>query len=193
VIGTIVNVIAVVCGSIAGIYIHRHLPDKITRIVFQAIGLFTIVLGISLAIKTELFLVMISSLIAGSIIGEVINIHGILSRFSKWIQQKTNMREDRFTEGFITSFLMFCMGSMTILGSIEEGLGNPPNLLLAKSMLDGFSSIALAASMGIGVAFSAIPLLIYQGGLTIAATYAQKTANMLPSLIIAVVIMFFFQ
>ena len=117
-IGTIVNVIAVVCGSIVGIFIHKHLPDKVTRIVFQAIGLFTIVLGISLAIKTELFLVMISSLIAGSIIGEIINIHGILSRFSKWIQQKTKMREDRFTEGFITSFLMFCMGSMTILGSI---------------------------------------------------------------------------
>ena len=73
------------------------------------------------------------------------------------------------------------MGSMTILGSIEEGLGNPPNLLLAKSMLDGFSSIPLAASMGIGVAFSAIPLLIYQGGLTIAATYAQ---NMISSAII---------
>lgn len=220
-LGTVINVIAVILGSLAGILFHKFLPDRIIKIAFQAIGLFTIVLGISLAIKTQLFIVMISSLIIGSILGEVIDINHLLSRTSTWIQQKTKTKEDRFTEGFITSFLLFCMGSMTILGSIEEGLGNPPNLLLAKSMLDGFSSIALAASMGIGVMFSAIPLFLYQGFITLGASYAQyffttslitelsavggviliglgmdileikkiKTANMLPSLVIVVIVM----
>ena len=222
-LGTVINVIAVILGSLAGILFHKFLPDRIIKIAFQAIGLFTIVLGISLAIKTQLFIVMISSLIIGSILGEVIDINHLLSRTSTWIQQKTKTKEDRFTQGFITSFLLFCMGSMTILGSIEEGLGNPPNLLLAKSMLDGFSSIALAASMGIGVMFSAIPLFLYQGFITLGASYAQyffttslitelsavggviliglgmdilkikkiKTANMLPSLVIVVIVMMF--
>jgi uncharacterized membrane protein YqgA involved in biofilm formation len=222
-LGTIINVFAVISGSLAGFLFHRFLPKKVINIAFHAIGLFTIVLGVSLAIQTQFFIVMIISLIVGSIIGEIIDIHNLLSRISNWIQQKTSIKQDTFTQGFITSFLLFCMGSLTILGSIEEGLGNPPNLLITKSMLDGFSSIALAASMGIGVMFSAIPLFLYQGGLTIGASYAQyfftteiiteisavggviliglgidileiksiKTANMLPSLVIAVLIMVF--
>jgi len=79
-------------------------------------------------------------------------------------------KNEKFTEGLVTAFLLWCMGSMTILGAMEEGFGNHPNLLLAKSVLDGFSSIALSASMGIGVMFAAIPLLIYQGGLTLLAS-----------------------
>jgi len=79
-----------------------------------------------------------------------------------------------FAEGLVTAFLLFCMGSMTILGAIEEGLGNPPHLLLAKSVLDGFSSIALSASLGAGVIFSIIPLLLYQGGITLFASSLQS-------------------
>jgi hypothetical protein len=95
-----------------------------------------------------------------------------VNRFSEKMKNRLSLKGGRFTEGLVTAFLLFCVGSMTILGAIEEGLGDKPNLLLAKSVMDGFSSIALAAAMGIGVIFSIVPLILYQGGLTLAASWA---------------------
>jgi len=164
--GTIVNVGAVIAGSLLGLVIHKRMPEKITKLVFQAIGLFTLFLGFTMAGKTSNYLILIFSLVIGSIIGELLNIEKQINKLSDWIKAKSGSSNAKFSEGFLTSFLLFCMGSMTILGAIEEGMGGSPDLLLAKSILDGFSSIALAAAMGIGVLFSAIPLLIYQGGLT---------------------------
>jgi len=168
-LGTIVNVGTVLLGSALGLLLHRHLPEKITKIVFQGIGLFTLFLGFSMATKTSNFLIMIFSIVLGSIIGQLLSIDTALDNFSNRLKNRVGSENDKFSEGLITAFLLFCMGSMTILGAFEEGLGNPPNLLYAKSMLDGFSSIALSAGLGIGVIFSAIPLLIYQGGLTLFA------------------------
>jgi len=172
-LGTLVNVGAVVAGSLIGLVIHRRMPEKITKLVFQAIGLFTLFLGFTMAGKTSNYLIMIFSLVIGSIIGELLNIEKQINRLSDWLKAKSGSSNTKFSEGFLTSFLLFCMGSMTILGAIEEGMGGNPDLLLAKSVMDGFSSIALAAAMGIGVLFSAIPLLIYQGGLTLFAGYLQ--------------------
>jgi len=146
---------------------HRKFPQKLTQTAFHGIGVFTIFLGINLAFKTSNFIVMIFSIVIGSILGELINLEGSLNKFSDKLKKRLGSKNDRFSEGLLTAFLLFCMGSMTILGAIEEGLGNAPNLLLAKSILDGFSSIALAATLGIGVMFSIIPLLLYQGGLTL--------------------------
>ena len=123
-----------------------------------------------MASKTGNFLVMIFSIVPGAIIGELLNIEGRVDRLSRFLKRAVGSGDDYFSEGFVTSFLLFCMGSMTILGAIEEGLGGRPDLLLAKSVLDGFSSIALSASLGVGVLFSAIPLLIYQGGITLFAS-----------------------
>ncbi len=134
--GTLINVGAVILGSLVGLLINRKLPDKLTTIAFQGIGLFTLFLGIIMAMKTSNFLIMIFSIVIGSIIGELIDIDKFINRFSEWIKNKIHSKNAKFTDGFITSFLLFCMGSITILGSIEEGLGNPPNLLLAKSLLD---------------------------------------------------------
>jgi len=142
-------------------------------LVFQAIGLFTLFLGFTMAGKTSNYLIMIFSLVIGSIIGELLNIEKQINKLSDWLKAKSGSSNAKFSEGFLASFLLFCMGSMTILGAIEEGMGGSPDLLLAKSVLDGFSSIALAAAMGVGVLFSAIPLLIYQGGLTLFAGYLQ--------------------
>ena len=172
-LGTLVNVGAVIAGSLLGLVIHKRMPEKITKLVFQAIGLFTLFLGFTMASKTSNYLIMIFSLVIGSIIGELLNIEKQINRLSDWLKNKSGSSNAKFSEGFLTSFLLFCMGSMTILGAIEEGMGGNPDLLLAKSVLDGFSSIALAAAMGIGVLFSAIPLLIYQGGLTLFAGYLQ--------------------
>jgi uncharacterized membrane protein YqgA involved in biofilm formation len=154
-------------GSIIGLLWHRKFPQKLTQTAFHGIGVFTIFLGINLAFKTSNFIVMIFSIVIGSILGELINLEGSLNKFSDKLKKRLGSKNDRFSEGLLTAFLLFCMGSMTILGAIEEGLGNAPNLLLAKSILDGFSSIALAATLGIGVMFSIIPLLLYQGGLTL--------------------------
>lgn len=222
--GTIVNAVAVILGSTIGLLIHSKLPKKIITICFQAIGLFTLFLGITMAAKTNEYLIMIFSIVVGSIIGEVINIDGGINAFSDWLKNKVKSKNAKFSEGFVTSFLLFCMGSMTILGAIEEGLGDRPNLLLAKALLDGFSAVALAASLGVGVLFSAVPVLIYQGGLTLfagaldgilTAVYIDqitavggillmglginileikklKITNMLPSLIVVVLLTYFF-
>ena len=175
--GTFVNVGAVIAGSLIGLMINRRLNPRFTNTVFQAIGLFTVFLVISMALKTDNILLIIFSLVLGAITGELLRIDKGIERFSDFLKRKLNSRSDRFSEGLITSFLLFCMGSMTILGAIEEGLGDEPNLLLAKSLMDGFSSIALASAMGIGVLFSVVPLLIYQGGITLFAEYFQEHAT----------------
>ena len=177
-IGTFVNVGAVILGSIIGIILRKKLPEKLTTIAFQAIGLFTIFLGITMAFKTEHYLILIFSLIMGSIIGQLLDIDAWLNRISDSLKKKWHSKNDKFSEGLVTAFLLFCMGSMTILGAIEEGLGGNPNLLLTKSLLDGFASIALAAALGIGVMLSVIPLLIYQGGLTLFARLFEQSVTM---------------
>ncbi|MCD4772020.1 MAG: DUF554 domain-containing protein [Bacteroidales bacterium] len=167
--GTLINVAAVLVGSIIGVLIHSKLPKKFITIVFQAIGLFTLFLGFSMALKTSNLILVVLSLVLGSVIGELIGIEKSINKFSDYLKKKIHVKNEKFSEGFTTAFLLYCMGSMTILGAIEEGLGDAPNLLLVKSIMDGIASIALASALGIGVAFSVIPLLIYQGGLTLFA------------------------
>lgn len=173
-LGTIVNVFAIILGSILGILIKSRFPERFNKIIFQVIGLFTITLGITMAIKTNNFLIVAFSLIIGSVIGEIIDIEKYLEKLSEKLKNKLKNSSDKFSEGFITATLIYCIGPMAILGSIEEGLGNAPNLLFAKSVLDGVASIALSSALGIGVMFSAIPLLLYQGGITLFASYVSK-------------------
>ncbi len=168
-LGTIINIGAIIAGSLIGIFFNSRIPERISERAFQGIGLFTIFLGIKLALQTTNFMIIIFSIVIGAILGEIIDIDKQINRFADWLKGKVSSKNNRFSEGLITAFLLFCMGSMTILGAIEEGLGGKPNLLIAKSILDGFSSIAFASVMGIGVMFSVIPLLIYQGGLTLLA------------------------
>ncbi|NMC61495.1 MAG: DUF554 domain-containing protein [Candidatus Methanofastidiosa archaeon] len=222
--GTIVNVIAIILGSLLGLLIKSKIPEKVNKIIFQVIGLFTITLGITMAIKTNNSLVLVFSLIIGSVIGEILDIDKYLENLSLILKNKLKSSNDKFSEGFITATLIYCIGPMAVLGSLEEGLGNSPNLLLVKSVLDGVASIALSSALGIGVIFSSIPLFLYQGGITLFASYVSKylsdaiivelsavggilllglgmniaeikkfkVVNMLPSLIIVVIISYFF-
>ena len=169
--GTLINAAAIIIGSIIGTSLNKKLPERFIKIVFQAIGLFTLFIGVFMALKTNNMFLMIISIVSGGIIGEWINIDKFINRFGNNMKSRLKSNNSKFSEGLVTAFLLFCMGSVTILGAIEEGLGGKPNLLLAKSVLDGISSIALAAALGFGVAFSVIPLLIYQGGLTLLAAY----------------------
>ena len=176
-IGTITNVIAVLLGCLVGLLIHSRLSTRFISIVFQAIGLFTFSLGISMAIKTEHFLILVFSIVIGAVCGEWLDLEKRLNDFGDYVKVKLKSESHQFTEGMITAFLLFCVGSMTVLGAIEEGLGGKPNLLIAKSVMDGIAAIALTSSMGIGVMFSVIPLLIYQGGLTLFASFFETILN----------------
>ncbi len=168
-LGTIVNVITVVAGGSIGLLLNKKLPDRFVKIFFQVVGLFTLFLGFSMALETTHVLHMIMALITGAVIGEALKLEQRMETLGDKLKSRLKLGNEKFTEGLLTAFLLYCMGSLTILGAIEEGMGGSPKLLLIKSLMDGVSSVALASGLGIGVVFSAIPLLIYQGGITLLA------------------------
>lgn len=173
-IGTVINVIAVIIGSIVGLTFRSKVPQRLINIAFVGIGIFTMVLGIQMAISSEKQLFLVFSLIIGSIIGELLDLDKGLITVSEWVKKKLNSDNDRFTDGLITAFLLFCMGSLTILGAIEAGITGNIDLLKTKSLMDGFAAVALSSTLGIGVLFSVIPLLLYQGALTLLASGLQQ-------------------
>jgi uncharacterized membrane protein YqgA involved in biofilm formation len=167
-LGTLINAATVVAGSSIGLLLKKGLPEKYTTIYFQAVGLFTLILGIQMSMKITAPLLVVLSLIAGGLTGEFFKLEDRMNHFGDYLKVKFKMGNENFTEGMVTAFLLFCMGSMSILGPVEEGLtGNVSELLKAKSLMDGFSSLLLASALGIGVLFSVIPLVIYQGGITL--------------------------
>jgi len=170
-IGTLINVSTVIVGTAIGMLLKSKLPDKLIKTVFQAIGLFTLALGVMMSLKINNFLVVVFSLVLGAIIGELIDLEASMTKFSDSLKKKVKVGGERFSEGLLTAFLLFCMGSMTILGAFDEGMKGDTTLLITKSVMDGFAAIALSSALGIGVGFSIVPLLIYQGGLTIFAGY----------------------
>jgi uncharacterized membrane protein YqgA involved in biofilm formation len=169
--GTIVNVVAIFLGCSAGFILKSKFPEKIEKIIMQALGLASLLIGMQMAIKADNILLVIFSLVIGGVIGEIIDIEAGLERFGERIKRKfkSNNTSERFVEGFLTASLLYCVGSMAIMGAIKEGLSGNPDILYAKSLLDGVTSIAFTAAMGIGVLFSAIPVFLYQGGITLLA------------------------
>jgi uncharacterized membrane protein YqgA involved in biofilm formation len=173
-LGTYVNVVAVVVGSLIGLVLHQRFPEKLKRIGFQAIGLCVLVLGTSMALKTDKFLILIFSLLIGAITGEALGLDRHIERFGEWLKARIGSTNDQFSEGLVSAFLLYCMGAMTVIGAIEDGLNNDPSILYAKSLMDGCASIALASTFGLGVLISALPLFLYQGGITLAAASAKS-------------------
>ncbi len=171
-IGTLINVVAVVAGGSIGIIFRKRLPQKTIDIVFQGVGLVTFCIGIFMFLKSQWLLVVVLSILSGGIAGGLLNLNHRIQNLSSKFRNQISIVDEKFSEGLVTAFLLFCMGAMTILGSIDEGLGNGSEILITKSILDGFASIALAAALGTGVIFSAIPLFIFQGGITLLAIYA---------------------
>lgn len=170
-IATFVNMLSVVVGSILGLLLQSVFTEDIQGIVFQAIGLGTILIGLKMALRLPdgYMLIFIFALILGGIFGEVMGLAEWMSSLSDQLKSFVGASDSNFTEGLITAFLLFCIGSMTIVGALEEGLSKNRSLIYVKSTLDGFTAIALTASFGIGVLFSIIPMLIFQGGITVLA------------------------
>ena len=164
--GTLVNALAIIAGGAVGTLLNRNLPVRYHSIVFQAMGLFVIVLGISMAIKMQEMLLCVLALLLGGLLGEWLRLDKQSVRLGDWLKRKLRMKNERFSEGFVNTSLLYCIGAMAILGAIEEGSGLFPTLYLTKSVMDGFSAIAFGAAMGVGVLFSAGPVALYQGSLT---------------------------
>nr|WP_255362976.1 MULTISPECIES: DUF554 domain-containing protein [Thermosipho] len=155
------NTISIVIGSLIGIFIKKGVPKNIQNILFYAVGLSTIGLSLTMILKTNNFLIVLSSLAIGGIIGELINIEGKLKKIGDTI------KEGDFSTGFVTSSLLFLVGPLTIIGSITAGLTNDGSLIYMKSLLDGISSIVLSSIYGLGVLLSGFSVLVIQGLLVI--------------------------
>lgn len=173
-IGTFVNTAAVIFGAIIGMVLKKRMPKRVTHIYFQAIGLFTIAIGISMVSELKHILIVVSSLAIGSLIGEWLNLEAGTEKLSEYLKSKLKIGNDKFSEGLITAFLLFCIGSMTILGTIQEGMGVSSDLLFTKSLMDFFSSIILASAFGVGVLVAAVPLFLFQGALTLLAMVVSQ-------------------
>ena len=169
--GTIVNIIAIIVGSAIGFILKNKFPEKVNNIIMHALGLCSLLIGMQMALKTDNILLVIFSLVIGGIVGELIGLEDGLEKIGKKMRTKFSGKTSskRFVEGFITASLLFCVGSMAIVGSLQEGLNGNPEILYTKSLLDGITSIAFSAAMGLGVMFSAIPTFLYQGGITLLA------------------------
>ncbi len=179
--GTIINIITVTIGSILGTFLGARFPDRIRQTVVAGLGLFTFGLGIQMFLKTENVLVVLGSLLIGALLGEWWKIEDGLQSFGKWLELKLmkggSEDQARFIKGFMTASLVFCVGPMTILGSIENGLTGTFQILAVKATLDGFASLAFSSSLGVGVLFSILPMLVYQGGITLLASQVQSVVS----------------
>lgn len=172
--GTIINAIAILVGGALGLLFRKGFPERISQTTLQVLGLFTLVVGVSMAIQGQELIMVLVSLALGAGLGEWMNIEGRLERFGSWLEERLNLTEKSPAKGFIYASLLFCVGSMAIVGSITDGLKGDHSILVTKAMMDGIISIPFAASMGIGVLGSAVPILLYQGSLTLLASKVQS-------------------
>ncbi|HPS41954.1 MAG TPA: DUF554 domain-containing protein [Anaerolineaceae bacterium] len=180
--GTLVNFAAILVGGALGLLLGSKISQKLNQTVVSGLGLFTFAYAISLFLKTENPLIVLGSLLIGILLGEWWRIEDGLTRLGEKLEARFNRGSragdsSRFIKGFLTSTLLFCIGPMAILGSIQDGLTGNANTLFIKSILDGFAALAFASSLGVGVLFSSVPVLFYQGTITLLAQQVQKVAT----------------
>lgn len=170
--GTVLNVITVLLGSAIGLLVQSRFSDKLKQQMLQGIGLVTILIGIQMGLKSENILYPLAGILIGGMIGYALKLDFHLDNTAKFLGNRFAKENDsgNFVRGFVMASLIFCVGPMTILGAINDGLSGDYQLLAIKSMLDGFTSMALAATLGIGVLFSILTIIIIQGGLTLIAS-----------------------
>ncbi|MDU2065286.1 MAG: DUF554 domain-containing protein [Sporomusaceae bacterium] len=169
--GTIVNAVAVLGGTCLGAGLKRGFPEKYRQSIMQALALCVLLIGMMMAVKTENILIVILSLIIGAIIGEFLAISAHLEALGQWINQKCGGKDAKIGQAFVTASLVFCVGAMAVVGSLQEGLTGDPTTLYAKSMLDGIASVIFSATLGIGVGLSSLTILLYQGTITAIAGF----------------------
>ena len=169
-LGTIANAGAIIIGGIAGSFFRKGISERFSNIIMTVLGLFTLVLGMMFAVDSQNALVVVFSLVIGSVIGEWIDIEKRMNDLGDYVQDKLNSGEGSFSKGFVTASLLFCVGTMSIMGSLQSGLMNDHKILLMKSILDGTISVVFASTLGIGVVLSSLPVLVYQGSIALLAS-----------------------
>jgi uncharacterized protein len=189
--GTFLNVVAILLGGALGVLLGGRLPDRLRQTVMAGLGLFVLVIGVQMFLATQNSLLVLGSLVFGIILGEWMQIEDAIRRVGVWLEQRVMPkapaeeklspehigRQERFVRGFFTASLLFCVGPIAILGSIQDGLTGNFQLLAVKSVLDGFASLAFASSLGVGVIFSALPILIYQGAISLLAAQIEPIVS----------------
>lgn len=174
---TFFNCAAILLGSTLGILFRNRISQRFTAAVTQCLGLCVLAIGFSSALSTKDTLCVIVCLVLGTLLGEALRIEDRLDRAGDFLKAKLirgGGKDSRFTEGFVTASILFCVGAMAVTGAIDAGTAGEYGTLVSKSVIDGVTSISFAAAMGIGVAFSCIPILIYQGGLTLLAGFLAR-------------------
>ncbi len=189
--GTILNIITVLIGGVLGTLLGNRLPAKLRETVMHGLGLATLTIGAQLtlsqlaaaegSLKRLTFIVVLASILIGSLVGELVDVDARLDRFGRWLESRLGGRAGSeggadasaslFSRGFVTASLVFCVGPMTLIGSLRDGVSGDYTLLAIKSTLDGFAALAFASSLGIGVVFSVLTILVYQGGLALGAQW----------------------
>lgn len=170
--GVLVNTGTILLGSAVGLLFKKGIPERVTTAVMIGLGLCTLYIGVDGALADENVLIVIASMVLGAIVGTLLDIDGAINRLGKWIEGKFQKREGgkvSVAEGFVTASLLFCVGAMTINGSLNAGISGDNSLLYTKAMLDLFSSAMLTASLGFGVMVSAVFVLVFQGALVLLA------------------------
>ncbi len=178
--GTLINVAAVLTGTAAGVVVGHRLSERVRVTVMDALGLLTLALGMDGALAAfreplssfsrASVLIVMGSVLIGGIVGELAKLENRLESFGERLKGRFGDGQAHFVEGFVVASLIFCVGPMAVLGSIQDGLSGDYELLAIKSLLDGFAALAFASTLGIGVGFSAITVVLYQGSLTLAAS-----------------------
>jgi uncharacterized membrane protein YqgA involved in biofilm formation len=187
-IAVFVNTATVLIGSLTGLIFSKKIKEKYTNALFLALALITAVIGLQSAIQTENMLCVIVCLVVGTLVGELLRIDDRIEGAGDWLKKKTlrgrAQSESRFTEGFVSACILFCVGSMTIMGSIEAGVNHNYTIIFAKSTMDLISSMAFAAAMGVGVVFSAAFVFVFQGAITLLAAQLGSvlSAQMVPEM-----------
>jgi len=173
-IGTIANALAIISGGIIGLLFKNIIPEKISEALLKTTGLAVIGIGINLMLAGDNFTLLIISMVMGTIIGEGIDIEGKLDKFGTFVESKMKNKESNIALGFVTCTLVYCVGSMAIVGSIQSGLTGNHEILFSKAVLDGITAVTFAATMGAGVVLSGISVLVYQGTITMLASLMQS-------------------
>ncbi|MBW3110483.1 MULTISPECIES: DUF554 domain-containing protein [Bacillaceae] len=173
-LGTLVNGVCIIIGTLLGKILHR-IPEDMKGTVMKAIGLAVIVLGLQMGLKSENFLIVIISLALGAAWGEWMNLEDRLNALGNWLEKKLgSKKETSISQGFVTATLIFVIGAMAVIGALDSGIRGDHDVLLTKSIIDGFTSLILTTTLGIGVMFSAIPVVLYQGFIALFATQIHQ-------------------
>lgn len=173
--GTIINGISIIIGSILGMFLTK-IHERYKETIMQGIGIMVMIIGLQMAFETDSVIIVLLSVMAGAIIGEFLRLEALLDRVGYWIASKIRNKDEstNVAQGFVTASLIFVVGAMSILGSLDSGLRGDHELLLLKSILDGFIAFVLATTLGLGVVFSVVPVVLFQGTITLLATRIES-------------------